>query len=197
MKPEPNGKKLRVTLDTNTLDSPKMERVRRVVEGLPVEFVLTTVTERELKGTDLMPDMDLIAETGVWGESAWGSSEWGGVSKEVLVLNESPLGIAQLGAESDSDSLEEILKVISNGSFPKRGSRDDLSEAQRRQLRDAMILTAHVRERRDVFVSDDHRGFIGKENRVRNRLEPLCKTKIMTTEEFCDFCRESRDELKT
>jgi hypothetical protein len=60
-----------------------------------------------------------------------------------------------------------------------------LTPGQHNQLRDALILEAHVREKRDIFVTTDTRAFV-KHGR-RARLEALCSTRIMTVDEFCDY----------
>jgi predicted nucleic acid-binding protein len=51
-----------------------------------------------------------------------------------------------------------------------------------RQLRDAMILEAHVRNGRDVFITDDKKAFIN--NGRRDALRSFLKTRILTKEEF-------------
>jgi hypothetical protein len=89
------------------------------------------------------------------------------------VLDESRLGMAALGDDDSPFRFEVALAVMSNGSFPRPGNRDNLSPGQKRQLRDAMILEAHAREGRDVLVSN-HRDFIGKDGAVRRKLEALC-----------------------
>jgi hypothetical protein len=53
---------------------------------------------------------------------------------------------------------EEILSRITNGSFPK--DRSSLTKTERGQLRDALIFEAHVREKRDIFISKDRKAFI-------------------------------------
>jgi hypothetical protein len=47
-----------------------------------------------------------------------------------------------------------------------------------------MILEAHTRDGRDVLVSNDRRAFIGKDGANRRQLEALCRTRIMTVDEF-------------
>ena len=117
----------------------------------------------------------------MWGESEGGSSIWAGPSPETLVLDESPLDSAVLGTSSAAHHLEQILTVISSGSFPNPGNRDNLTPGEGRQLRDAMILDAHSRVRRDIFVTKDEKGFIRKGR--RGALEKLCSTRIMTPNE--------------
>ncbi len=51
-----------------------------------------------------------------------------------------------------------------------------------------MILEAHSRDGRDVLVTQNTTDFI-KHGR-REQLEALCKTRIMTVDEFCDSVAE-------
>jgi hypothetical protein len=161
-----------VTVDTNVFSEAKMARMSRAADGLDIDLVPTTVSlrERPLEASD---PRWIVRETAVWNEARWGEAVWGGPISETL-------------GESDS-RFEAILLIISNGSFPKPGQRDDLSKGERRQLRDALILEAHARENRDVLVSDDARAFI--HDGRRERLEQLCKTRVMTVEEFCEHAQ--------
>lgn len=185
---------LRVTIDTNVLDADKVERIGTAVEGLDVEIKTTTVTLREdgRAAPPAPPSSPPVAETGVvYDESHYDSGAiyagGGGVIYETWVLGESPLGSAVLGDDDAPSRFEAILHVIGTASFPKLGLRDSMTPGQKRQLRDAMILEAHAREGRDVLISDDRKGFIGKDGENRRRLEALCATKIMTVDEFCDY----------
>jgi hypothetical protein len=172
-----------VTADTNVLSS-DMRRLREAVEGLDVEIAPTTVTLRERGVTSLPSDDAVVSETGVWNESRWGEFVWGPSPPvyETLTLGESRLGMAVLGGDDAPSRFEAILAIIGDGSFPKRGERDKLTDGQRRQLRDAMILEAHARDGRDVLVSNDVTAFGGEK---RSRLEALCHTKIRTVDEVC------------
>lgn len=176
---------LRVTVDTNIL-SRDMQRLAGAAEGLEVQVAPTTVTLRE-RGASAPPDEGVVRETLVWNESQWGASVWGPSAPvmETLVLGESRLGMAALGSDEAQTRFEAILAVISDGSFPKRGDRETLTTGARRQLRDAMILEAHTRDRRDVLVSEDRKAFIGRDGAKRQKLEALCQTKIRTVDEFC------------
>ena len=149
-----------VTIDTNVLPASSLVDLAR---NKGYEVAIVSVTEREVGQFDTrlhVQDLGTILETGLWGESVWGKFLWG-----------------------NTTYLESILKIISNGSFPKPGQRgQQLSEGQRRQLRDAMILNAHPREGRGIFVTDDKRGFL--ENGRREKLQSLLKTRILTREEF-------------
>jgi len=155
---------MEITLDTNTLD--KSDLVRRAQE-VGLDLVVTTVTEREVRSynTVMGSGMKTIPE--------------------VFVVGESPLGDAVLGSENDSDIFEDLLRIISNGSFPAMGNRESLVPGQRRQLRDAMAFASHVRAGRDIFVTDDKRGFI--RHGRRERLEHTYSTRIVTTQEFLEY----------
>ncbi len=156
-----------VTLDTNTVDDAQVIEVARSVG---FEVVHTTVTGRELEVSDVAP----------------ASSEAASVF-EPFVIGESPLGFGVLASDSEADTFEKLLQIISDGSFPPKGQRSNLSVGQRRQLRDAMILCAHIREGRDIVVTNDVKGFI-REGR-RERIEREFEAKIMTSEEFLGFCK--------
>jgi hypothetical protein len=172
---------LRVTLDTNTIDH--RARIESACTGLDVELAYTSVTDRETEGTARATQGAGVVETMIWGESRWGLSVWGGTVRESLVLGESRLGEAVLGSDGGASTFEAILDVIGSGSFPPLGSRNTMTAGQWHQLRDAMILEAHAREGRDVLVTQDVRGFI--HNGRRERLETLCRTRILTVDEFC------------
>ena len=162
---------LRVTLDTNVFDADEMNQIRAATTGLDVELAPTTVTPRE-RPTSAPPGQP-ITETAVWDESRWNEGVWGPSPPvpETFTLGESRLGVGKLGSDQSVTRFEAILAVISNGSFPKPGHRDRLSHGERTQLRDTMILEAHARERRDVLVSNDVTGFIGKDGAKRPKLE--------------------------
>jgi hypothetical protein len=184
--------KLRVTVDTNVLDADKRATIERAAKGLDIEIANTTVTERELEPSSITPisSAPAIKEGGVWGEGRWGGRTMWHSSPvvETLTLDESRLGKAVLASDETAARFETILRIISSGAFPKLGQRESLTYPQRRQLRDSMILEAHAREERDVFVTDDAKAFVGQaEGRNRQALETICKTRIMTVEEFCGY----------
>ena len=134
---------------------------------------MTSVTEREVEGSSLETQLQAIerlTESAVLGESRWDSAVW--------------------GSSESSDRLEAILRIISNGSFPPKGDRANLSLGQRRQLRDAMILETHVRSGRDLFMTNDETGFVNDGR--RELLETQYDTRIMTAKEFCsEYGRDS------
>ncbi len=160
----------RVTIDSNLLDPEGQQSLATASKNLSIEIAVVTVSERE-SGHPL-PD-------------------YGRPITEVFVLDESQLGQAALGSAGTVDLMESILVIIANGSFPKPGERDQLTEGQRRQLRDAMILEAHSRHGRDIFVTKDKRGFVHHGRRAK--LEQLCSTRILTPDEFADLCHERRN----
>src|SRR5205823_5067576 len=65
---------LRVTLDTNLIDSETLRRIETACEGHDVELAATTVTTRELKGTRRVVPSRAIPETAVYDESVYGSA---------------------------------------------------------------------------------------------------------------------------
>ncbi|MDX1440021.1 MAG: hypothetical protein R3284_08975, partial [Rubricoccaceae bacterium] len=82
--------------------------------------------------------------------------------------------------ESSSDRLESILSIVSNDSFPEK--RCSLTQGQLHQLRDAMILEAHVAAGREFFVTGDLKAFISGSR--RRALEELLHTRILSPDEF-------------
>jgi len=151
-----------VTLDTNVFPAEGLiNRAKRA--GMIVGVI--SVSRREVEGSSLEDEvgaLECTLETAVWGESRWGHALWGG--------------------SGDNERLENMLALVSNGSFPPRGQRENLSNGQRRQLRDAMILFAHIREGRDLLVTNDKAAFIVDSRRAA--IETAYKIKIMTANEF-------------
>jgi len=159
-----------VTVDTNVITIDELFEKGR---ACGFEMNKVTVTKRELEPSSLVNaqrDLGTILETAVWGESRWDECEW--------------------SDDESKDFLEEIFRIISSDSFPKE--RDSLSNGQRRQLRDAMIFQAHFRDNRDIFVSDDKKAFIN--NGRRAILENTFNTKILTSEEFLEYCQNLEDK---
>ena len=163
-----------MTLDTNVLGQTVVHRIEKAVEGLPIELGHVSVTAREQRDAYKPPLGQRIPETGVWGESMWDQSIYGG--------------------EREEDLFEKLLKIISNGSFPRVGNRDGLSHGQQNQLRDVMILVAHVRSGRDIFVTNETRAFGEKDSSLRQSLESLCTTRIMNVKDFSHHCDALRNE---
>jgi hypothetical protein len=95
-----------------------------------------------------------------------------------------------LAAARDVDVFETALAIISDGSFPKRGQRSEMTKGEQHQLRDAMTFEAHVRHRRHVFVTADAKGFV-KDGR-REKLEHLGRTRILTPDEFRELAEGGR-----
>jgi hypothetical protein len=183
----------KVTLDTTVIVEyeKKIGELNEVAQKYNLELCVVSVTEREFTGR--MPGeifINSLTETGVWGESNWGKAVWGAPLHEVGVIGEPRIGSFVFAAEELVLVLETILKIISNGSFPPPGARHHLTAGERNQLRDALILEAHVRAKRDVFVSGDKRAFIGNE-KIRRKLENTFQIEIMATEEFFEAFRLS------
>jgi hypothetical protein len=179
---------LRVTIDTNVYDRDTRARFEEAIDGLEVDVAPTTVTLRERPETrGEKPSSEAVYETAVWDESIWDEAVYAEAPVyETAVLDESRLGMAVLGGDESGPTLDAILGIIGSGSFPRAGERETLTDGQRRQLRDAMILEAHTREDRDILVSNDVTAFGRAGDKRRAKLEMLCKTRIMTVDEFCE-----------
>lgn len=156
------------TLDTNVFPAEDLlERASQ--QGIAAAAI--TVSRREAEGSSLEEEisaLESVAETGVWDESRWDEAVW--------------------GSEVDAQCLERALDLLSNRGFPQTGKRDELTAGQRRQLRDAMILCAHIRSGRDVLVSNDRRAFI--DHGRREAIEATFGTKVMTVAEFEQYLLE-------
>jgi len=112
---------------------------------------------------------------------------------ETIFLNESKLDNCVL-ADDEENYFEKILQIISNGSLPKPRFREPLSKGHLHQLRNALILEAYSREKWDIFVTNDKKGFIKDE--WLEKLQDLLGTRILTKKEFFARiailkCRES------
>jgi hypothetical protein len=152
---------MKVTFDTNVADRVDLVEVA-LARGF--EVFVTSVTNRELLPSNIVPvTKQLILETAVFDESSFGS--------------------AVLGSDKDAELFESTLWILSNGSFPRAGMRDRLTKGERRQLRDAMIFVAHVRQSHNIFVSDDKRAFV-RNGRREKLLEEISNCRIMTSVEF-------------
>lgn len=156
------------TLDTNTLDDEPCELIRDHAETLGLEVAIVGVTRREGRDEVMIGDQ-VVPEVMVWGESRWNEGVWS--SEELATL------------------FEEALRIVSNGSFPPSDQREELNHGERNQLRDAMIFQAHVKARRDMFVTNDRKGFV-KDGR-REKLEELGCTTIWTPAEFLTLTQSS------
>lgn len=156
---------LTVTLDTNCADDSELVALMRECGA---QIALVTTTDREARGTSfkvVFEGIDRVSEPGLWGEGGWGTSMWGG-GPVVDYRDEN-------GNAVKGHPFEAILTVVSNCSFPPRGKRDKLTVGQRQQLRDAMILCAHVQHRRSIFVSNDVRAFIkgGRQEKLQSMFD--------------------------
>ena len=151
-----------VTFDTNVF--PAKDLIRRA-RAVGYKLATVSVTHREAANTSFVAqitELDSVAESFTWGETAWGQGRWSG--------------------KNDAVHLEKALQIISNGSFPPVGKRKNLSKGETNTLRDALIFTAHVRKQRAIFVTEDRKAFV-KYNR-RDTLEREFGTKILTIAEF-------------
>src|SRR4029450_7046423 len=149
--PEREKRPLTITLDTGAL---RLVDALLVLDGIEVDIATTTVTAREVEGT-------------VWAGKIKGRQG----SKEGMVLGESRFGGMVL---ADGARYEQLLALLSGGGFPKSGKRNNLSEGDSHILRDAIMLAAHAREGRDIFVSDDTKAIGHPGSVLRSRLLSEC-----------------------
>jgi hypothetical protein len=161
---------LKITLDTNTVRPERLTPAIRKIRG-GVDVATTTTVAREI-GSMYDPELHQLQ-----------------VIPELWVMGESLMGMAVLASEGDRDLFEAMLVAITNGSVPSRENRSTLTQGQRNQLRDAMIFCTHIREVRDIFVTDDVKAFGSEGSAQRARMSALApKTKIMTLAEFECYC---------
>jgi len=160
------GQVLKFTIDTNVLAD---EEVIAKASVSQCDIAIVSVTEREAGSSRFqavlksMDGLETIPETLLWYEGGWGNSSW--------------------GSPESSEHLKKVLLIITNGSFPN--NRENLSDKQKRQLRDALIFQAHINAGRDIFVSNDRKAFIN--HGKRERLERSFQTKILSSDEFSEY----------
>ena len=155
-----------VTIDTNIFP---LDNLQHLAEEAGFVLEVSSVTNRELEGTDLSDSAQSLGETLEtfhFGEGTWGSMVF--------------------GSTDDASDFEKILRIISSGSHPK--NREDLTPAQLNQRRDALILQSHIRSGKRVFISNDGRGFI--KHGKRELLEKTFSIKIFNRTEFAAYCTE-------
>ena len=148
------------TLDTNVLP---IDDLRSLAARFCIDLAITTVTDTEI-GADDPRARDLLRLS------------------EPLVLGESPLGVGVMAPEERGQRFDRILAIISNESFPRRGYRSNLTDGQRRQLRDAIAFEAHIASGRDAFVTKDEKAFVNEGRRAK--LQTLGQTQVLTRAEF-------------
>jgi predicted nucleic acid-binding protein len=165
-------KVITITCDTNVRP---VDELVKAAGRLSCEFAAVSVSEREMEGTRFevhLAPVGQVRETGVYGEARYGQAVY--------------------ASEASASVLTQILEVLTDGSFPD--VRDHLSEGERRQLRDALILEAHIREGRDVFVTNDKKAFVN--HGKREKLEAAFSIRILTSQEFLDACAAAEKILK-
>jgi hypothetical protein len=129
-----------------------------------------SVSLREATGTDFESTLqahERVPELAVWDEGTWDECRW--------------------ADEPSADRFEQVLMIVSSGSFPK--VRSSLTAGQLHQFRDALVLEAHSAAHRSVFVTADSKGFVNHGKRVL--LQNLLSTQIQTPEEFADALHAS------
>ncbi len=149
-----------ITIDTNIIT---INTIFDICDKKGYKYTCFSVTNREVEGTLLEEELKNIVSTpeyGVFGEARYGNARYHG--------------------QESSSVLKDVLDIISNGSFPRKG--ESLSKGYLNMLRDAIILQTHITDKRDIFITNDKRGFI--KNNLREKLESRFEIEILTSEEF-------------
>jgi len=165
---EENTNTINVTFDTNVF--PASGLIQKAEEsGYRIHVV--SVTERESEGCGFTPELKPLVNI-----------------PETFVLDESKLDSkTRLKDDNEPHRLEIALRILSNGSFPPIESRQNLTNGQRRMLRDAMILASHARVGHEIFVTKDAKGFV-KHGR-REEIEAAFQTKVLLVDEFWNLIK--------
>jgi hypothetical protein len=153
---------MRITLDTGVLPA---DALLAAVKGRNFDFAVVSVTVAETQSTSFVATLKPLGEVDqnvAFGAGVYGAHTYGGTP--------------------DKECLRKALEVISNGAFADPEPSDKLTDGERSQQHDAIILCTHVRDQRDVLVTTDQKAFIKGER--RERLESLFHTRIMTPDEF-------------
>lgn len=157
-----------VTVDTNILP---LDDLTPLAYSAGYTLGVISTTLRELDGTDLIEAARKLTQTpeiAMFGESFWD---------------------AVLGDVEHASDFDEILHVITSGSFPPPNGRDNLTPPQRNQLRDALILEAHIRSGNRIFVTQDAKGYI--KHGKRAEFEQKFGIVIFNRGEFITHCQSA------
>ncbi|HZQ42191.1 MAG TPA: hypothetical protein VFA99_03025 [Acidobacteriaceae bacterium] len=169
---------LKLTLDTNCIEN---EGLHQMAVEVGAELAAFSVSRNETKGSgyevylkyiSIIPDQS-VWKDGRWADGVWGDRSWNSGPNIVYARED--------GSTSLGDPFENVLGVISNHSFPPPEARKHLSKGQRRQFRDAMLLSLHAQHGRDIFVSRDKKAFVNEGR--RELLERMLATRICTPED--------------
>ena len=153
--------KITATLDSNVDCATEIIRLA-ATKGVDVAVGSVTGRERTTPTFDPgLAEASLLPETAVFDEGLFDQALW--------------------GDSSSTECFEAVLKIISSGSFPKASKRSQLTHGQHTQLRDAIAFCAHVRAKRDIFVTNDGDFLNGGRREV---LESQFLTRLLTKEEF-------------
>jgi hypothetical protein len=178
---------MRLTLDTNCVDDAELLAVAAYAGA---EVAVFSVTRREAAGSHVAAHVHrviVLPEQSVWADGLWADGFW---ADRVWASAPAIDYLAKDGSPRKGDPFEDVLSVVSSGSFPVPGARRNLTDGQRNQYRDAMILSLHAQHGRDILVSNDTRAFV-KHGR-REVLERMLRTRIVTSVEAVALLRGQR-----
>jgi len=149
-------------LDTNTLPP---DEWLGPVDRAPFEFAVVSVTAVEMSGTSYSVHLAPLEQI-----------------EKLVPYGVGPYGVGPYGGTIDKDCLRRALSIITAGAFTDPDRVTGLTTGELRQRRDAEIICVHAREKREIFVTRDEKGFI-REGR-RAEFEAAFVARIMTPEEF-------------
>jgi hypothetical protein len=151
-----------VTLDTNTLP---VDDWLGSIDRAKFEFAVISVTVEEMSGTTFAVHLAPLERVDKY--TAYGAD---------------PYGVGPYGGAIDKECIRRALAIITGGAFTNPDRVYGLSSGELRQRRDAEIICVHVRDKRDIFVTRDEKGFIRDGRRAL--FEAAFGARIMTPDEF-------------
>jgi len=158
---------VKVTFDANMFPC---DDLIELCDRMEWEVCRATTTDREFRDTSFSSDIETTTS-----------------ANELCILNLSSVNASRLGNDELSERLKDILRILSDGSYPINGQAT--SDGEKRQFHDALTFEAHLANNGDIFVTNDKKAFInhGKRERLQDKFE----TVIMTGEEFREYIGNS------
>lgn len=186
-----------VTVDTNLYEDADLRAIGAALSY--IHLYSTKISEEELQGEEII--MGHHIESVAWGQIAWGEVN---LQPNRSIPAPFVIGVSKLGGNDviasehlQKNLLKDILKIATNGSFRLPQDLSSQHRGVQNQLKDALILLSHCNRSHTILVSNDYR-FFGRnaESPLRQKLEGLTGTKIMSSVEFIEKYRRHLPNLK-
>ena len=106
---------MRLTLDTNCVDD---EELLAVAAQAGAEVAVFSVTRHEVAGSSIAAHVQsviVLPEQSVWTDGAWADGVW---ADRLWTSGPAIDYLAKNGSPRKGDPFEDVLSVVSNGSFP-------------------------------------------------------------------------------